>query len=44
VFVPKRCGTLEEVGTLVAFLESKRAFFITGRAYDIDGGFARLLF
>jgi NAD(P)-dependent dehydrogenase (short-subunit alcohol dehydrogenase family) len=40
----KRCGRLEEVGALVAFLVSERASFITGSAYDIDGGFTRSLF
>lgn len=40
----KRCGRPEEVGALVAFLVSERASFITGSAYDIDGGFTKSLF
>ena len=40
----KRCGKPEEVGALVAFLASERASFITGSAYDIDGGFTMSLF
>ncbi|HET7273420.1 MAG TPA: SDR family oxidoreductase [Rubrobacter sp.] len=40
----KRCGRPEEVGALVAFLASERASFITGSAYDIDGGFTKSLF
>jgi 3-oxoacyl-[acyl-carrier protein] reductase len=39
----KRCGRPEEVGALVAFLASERASFITGSAYDIDGGFTKSL-
>ncbi len=40
----KRCGRPEEVGALVAFLVSERASFITGSAYDTDGGFTKSLF
>jgi NAD(P)-dependent dehydrogenase (short-subunit alcohol dehydrogenase family) len=42
--VIKRCGKPEEVGALVAFLASDRASFITGSAYDIDGGFTKSFF
>jgi hypothetical protein len=30
-------------GGLVAFLASERALFITGSAYDLDGGFTKWL-
>ncbi|MFC5050888.1 SDR family NAD(P)-dependent oxidoreductase [Rubritalea spongiae] len=33
-----RMGTPEEIGDLAAFLCSDKASFITGSAYDIDGG------
>ena len=33
-----RMGTPAEVAALVAFLVSNEAAFITGSAYDIDGG------
>lgn len=39
-----RCGKSEEVGALVAFLASERASFITGSAYDVDGGFTKSFF
>jgi NAD(P)-dependent dehydrogenase (short-subunit alcohol dehydrogenase family) len=37
-----RMGTPEEVAAVVAFLASDEAAFITGSAYDIDGGFTLL--
>jgi NAD(P)-dependent dehydrogenase (short-subunit alcohol dehydrogenase family) len=37
-----RMGQPEEIATLVAFLVSRDASFITGSAYDIDGGFTLL--
>jgi len=41
LLVIKRYGTVEEVSGLVAFLASERASFITGSAYDVDGGFTK---
>jgi NAD(P)-dependent dehydrogenase (short-subunit alcohol dehydrogenase family) len=37
-----RMGEPEEIATLIAFLCSSQAAFITGSAYDIDGGFTLL--
>jgi len=37
-----RMGEPEEIATLIAFLCSSQAGFITGSAYDIDGGFTLL--
>lgn len=37
-----RMGTPDEVASLIAYLCSPQASFITGSAYDIDGGFTLL--
>jgi 3-oxoacyl-[acyl-carrier protein] reductase len=37
----KRYGTPADVAALVAFLASERAGFVTGVAYNIDGGFTK---
>ena len=37
-----RMGTPSEVASLIAYLCSPQASFITGSAYDIDGGFTLL--
>lgn len=37
-----RMGTPQEIAALIAFLCSPNAAFITGAAYDIDGGFTLL--
>ena len=39
-----RYGTPEEVSGLCAFLASERAAFITGVAYNVDGGFTNFAF
>lgn len=40
----KRFGRVEEVAAVVAFLASERASFITGSAYDVDGGATKSMF
>jgi len=40
----KRYGRVEEVAAVVAFLASERASFITGSAYDVDGGATKSMF
>jgi 3-oxoacyl-[acyl-carrier protein] reductase len=42
--VMNRYGRVEEVSGLVAFLASQRASYITGSAYDVDGGFTKSIF
>jgi NAD(P)-dependent dehydrogenase (short-subunit alcohol dehydrogenase family) len=37
-----RMGTPDEIAALISFLSSNDAAFITGSAYDIDGGFTLL--
>jgi NAD(P)-dependent dehydrogenase (short-subunit alcohol dehydrogenase family) len=37
-----RMGTTSEVASWIAYLCSPQASFITGSAYDIDGGFTLL--
>ena len=38
-----RFGRVDEVASLVAFLASERSSFITGAAYDIDGGMVKYM-
>ena len=38
-----RFGRVEEVASLVTFLASERASFITGAAYDVDGGMVKYM-
>ncbi|HKA56050.1 MAG TPA: SDR family oxidoreductase, partial [Candidatus Binatia bacterium] len=38
-----RFGRPEEVAGLVTFLASERASFITGAAYDVDGGMVKYM-
>jgi 3-oxoacyl-[acyl-carrier protein] reductase len=40
----KRHGHLSEIAGVVAFLASERASFITGSAYDVDGGMTKSTF
>jgi NAD(P)-dependent dehydrogenase (short-subunit alcohol dehydrogenase family) len=40
----KRFGRPEEVAAVVVFLASARASFITGTAYDVDGGITKSMF
>jgi NAD(P)-dependent dehydrogenase (short-subunit alcohol dehydrogenase family) len=37
-----RMGTVEEVASLILYLVSDEAGFITGNDYPIDGGFVKL--
>lgn len=36
-----RFGTAEEVATMVAWLSSPRAAYVTGQTVNVDGGIAR---
>jgi 3-oxoacyl-[acyl-carrier protein] reductase len=42
--VTGRYGRADEVSGVVAFLASERASFITGVAYNIDGGYTKFAF
>jgi 3-oxoacyl-[acyl-carrier protein] reductase len=37
----KRMGRVDEVASLIAYLASARAAYVTGSVYDIDGGFPK---
>ena len=39
-----RHGRVHEISPMVVFLASARASFITGSAYDVDGGFTKSTF
>lgn len=39
-----RHGTVEEVAAVVVFLASERASYITGSAYNVDGGATKSMF
>jgi NAD(P)-dependent dehydrogenase (short-subunit alcohol dehydrogenase family) len=41
VLMLDRFGTPEEVSGIVVFLASERASFVTGAAWDVDGGFTK---
>lgn len=38
-----RFGRADEIASLVTFLASERSSFITGAAYDIEGGMAKYM-